>query len=104
MPPRTRVEVEQADQHLADDARADRSKTIAPLAHIGFAKNVIPERRLTRPASARCTNLLGAQRPLAHPPRHRLARRQTDALATLQVTHGEGVKFFDFGRTSEGHR
>jgi len=48
---RTRVEVEQADQHLADDARADGTKTVASLAHVGFTKNVVPERRLTRPAS-----------------------------------------------------
>ena len=41
---RTRVELEQADQHLADDARTDGAKTIAALAHVGFAKDVVPER------------------------------------------------------------
>jgi len=39
---RSRIEIKETDQHLADNARADRAKAIAPLAHIGFPKNVMP--------------------------------------------------------------
>lgn len=41
---RIRVEVEQTDRHLADDARADGAKTIASLAHSGM-----PDSRVTIP-------------------------------------------------------
>src|SRR5689334_11183088 len=101
---RSRIEVKETDQHLADNARADRAKAIAPLAHIGFTKNVIPERRLTRPPSARRANLLDAQRRLAHPARHCLARGQTDALTAHQVTHCERLKLSNFGDACDRHR
>ena len=86
---RAGIEVEQADQDFADDARADGTEPIARLPDVGFAKDVVPERRLTAPASGRDANFLGGQRRLAQPTRDRLARRQPHALATLQVAHGE---------------
>ena len=58
----TRVRELEVDEDLivyADDPRTDRSKTIARLAHIGFAKNVVPERCFARPASARRADLFG---------------------------------------------
>ena len=101
VPHRTPVEIQQADQHLANDAGAHGSETLTCLAHIGFAKNVVPERGLTRPAGSGRPHFVGRQRPLTHQERHVLARRQAHTLATHQVAHGQGLQIFPVGHTGQ---
>ena len=53
-----RVEIEEADADLADDARADRAKTVAVAADVSLAQDVIPERRFAAPTGRRGADFL----------------------------------------------
>src|SRR5207244_11078701 len=53
-----RIEIQEADKDLADDARADRAKTVAVAADVSLAQDVIPERRVTAPAGRRGADFL----------------------------------------------
>src|SRR5947209_1747237 len=50
------IEIEEADEDLADDARADRAKTVAVAADVSLALDVIPERRVAMPTGRRGTD------------------------------------------------
>jgi len=52
------VEIEEADENLADDARADRAKTVAVAADVSLALDVIPERRVAAPTGCRRADFL----------------------------------------------
>ena len=70
---RRRIVVEESDQHLADDAAADRAKAMATGPHVGFAEDVIPERRLAWPSGVLRSNFGCRQRCLAEQPGDRFA-------------------------------
>ena len=44
------VQIQETDEHLADDPPAYRAEAIAATSHVGFAQNVVPKRRFVSPS------------------------------------------------------
>src|SRR5882724_5590358 len=93
-----RVEIEEAHQDLADNARADRSEPIAT------ALDVVPERRLTAPTNLRSADLVTRQRCFIETTRDGLARWKSDTLSPFEIADGKGVELFDMGLTRQCDR
>src|SRR5207244_8596687 len=101
MPHRRRIEIEQADQHVADDPGADRTETVAAAPHVRLAQDVVPERRRARRSLACRADLARRERLLAEVLGNRFARRQADALAALQITNGQRVEGIDLALAAQ---
>src|SRR5882762_10450781 len=101
---RGRVEIEEAHQDFADDARADRSEPIATAPNVSLPLDVVPERRLTAPTNPRSADLVTRQRCFIEATRDGLARRKSDTLSPFQIADGQGVELFDMGFTRQGDR
>src|SRR6266436_6614167 len=71
---RGRVEIEEAHQDFADNARADRSEPIATAPNVSLALDVVPERRLAAPTNPRSADLVTRQRCFIEATRDGLAR------------------------------
>ena len=71
--------------------------------HIGFAKNVVPEWSFALPTRGCDANLFGGKRRDSDVARHSLARRQSDALTPLKITHGKRIVLFHLAFTGDGH-
>ena len=85
---RRRVEIEEAHQDFADNARANRPEPIATAPNISFSLDVVPERCLAAPTHPRRADLVTRQRCFMEVTRDGLARRQSDALSPLQIADG----------------
>ena len=59
---RRRVEIEEADQDFADNARANRPEPVATAPNISFSLDVVPERRLAAPTHPRRADFVTRQR------------------------------------------
>ena len=57
-----RVEIEEAHQDLADNARANRPEPIATAPNISLPLDVVPERRLAAPTNPRRADVVTRQR------------------------------------------
>src|SRR2546425_5050473 len=101
---RGRVEIEEAHQNFADDARANRPEPIATAPNISLPLDVVPERRLAAPANPRSADFVTGQRCFIETTRDGLARRKPDALPALEIADGKGVELFDMGLTSQCDR
>ena len=98
------IQIEQADQHFADDAAADGAETIAAAPDVGFAKDVVPQRRFAGPSHFRCPDLIARKRPLAKQGCDRFARRQPDTLPALEVTCCQRTQLIHVGRAGDSVR
>src|SRR2546422_10005157 len=85
---RGRVEIEEAHQDFADNARADRSEPIATAPNVSLALDVVPERRLAAPANPRSADLVTRQRCFIEATRDGLARRKSDTLPAREIADG----------------
>src|SRR5207247_10830415 len=93
------VEIEEAHQDFADNARADRSEPIATASNVSLALDVVPERRLTAPTNPRSADLVTRQRCFIEATRDGLARWKSDTLSPFEIADGKGVELFDMGIT-----
>jgi hypothetical protein len=55
------IEIKQSHEHIADNARADWSESIAVTANVGLSQNVIPKRCFTRPTCLNSPDFVLAQ-------------------------------------------
>src|SRR2546428_12364330 len=101
---RGRVEIEEAHQDFADNARANRSEPIATAPNISLALDVVPERRLTAPTNPRSADFVTGQRCFIETTRDGLARWKSDTLSALEIADGKGVELFDMGLTRQCDR
>src|SRR5713101_2493318 len=101
---RGRVEIEEAHQDFADNARADRPEPIATASNVSLALDVVPERRLTTPTNPRSADFVTRQRCFIEATRDGLARRKSDTLSPLEIADGKGVELFDMGLTRQCDR
>src|SRR6202043_3105288 len=58
---RGRVEIEEAHQDLADNARANRPEPITTAPNVSLPLDVVPERRLAAPTNPRGANFVTRQ-------------------------------------------
>jgi hypothetical protein len=94
----------QSDEDLRDDATADGPETVAGLPHVRFAEQVVPQWCLTAPSGLGRADFVLGQRLLAQSTSDILAGRQADSFTTLEVSHGQRVKFVDLACTRKGYR
>ena len=99
MSDRGRVEIEEAHQDFADNARANRSEPIATAPNVSLPLDVVPERRLAAPTNPRSADFVTGQRCFIEATRDGLARRKSDTLSPLEIADGKGVKLLDMGLT-----
>src|SRR3989442_13782311 len=67
------VEIEEADEHFADDTRADRAEAAATAPNVSLAQDVVPEWRFVAPACLRGSDFVTSQRCFAEPTGDRFA-------------------------------
>src|SRR2546425_10415678 len=101
---RGRVEIEEAHQNFADDARANRPEPIATAPNVSLPLDVVPERRLAAPTNPRSADVVTRQRCFIETTRDGLARRKSDTLSPLEIADGKGVELFDIGLTRQCDR
>jgi hypothetical protein len=101
---RGRVEIEEADQDFADNARANRPEPIATAPNISLPLDVVPERRLAAPTSLRSADFVTGQRCFIEATRDRLARGKSDTLSPFEIADGKGVELLDVGLTRQCDR
>ena len=94
---RGRVEIEEADQDVADNARANRPEPVATAPNVCLPLDVVPERRLAAPTNPRSTDFVTGQRCLIKATRDGLSRRKSDTLSPLEIADGQGVELLDMG-------
>jgi hypothetical protein len=104
MSDRRRVEIEEALQDFADNARPNRPEPIATAPNISFSLDVVPERCLAAPTHPRRADFVTRQRCFMEMTRDGLARRQSNALSPLEIADGQGVELFDMGLTRQCDR
>jgi hypothetical protein len=85
----------QSDEDLRDDAATDWTEAVARLPHVCFAEQAVPQWCLATPSSFGRADFVFCQRSLAHAASDMLARREPDSIATLEVSHGKRVEFFN---------
>ena len=84
-----RIRVDESNQYLRYNPATYGAKAMTSCTHVGFAKNVVPERRLALPTRRGDANLLRGEWGDSHVTGHGFARREPDTLAALQVANGE---------------
>jgi len=98
------IQIQQTDEHLADNPRADRAEAIAATSDVGFAQHVVPQRGFPSPSHLFCSHFVSPEGLFSHTPRDRLTRWLADALSAFEVTNGHGMKFLDLAVTRQCHR
>ena len=101
---RGRVEIQEAYQDVADNARANRPEPIATAPNVSLPLDVVPERRLAAPTNLRSADFVTGQRCLIEAARDGLARRKSDTLSPLEIADGKGMELFDMGFTRQCDR
>src|SRR5262245_65052659 len=96
-----RVEVEEAHENFADDARANRSEPIATAPNVSLALDVVPERRLSAPTNPRGADFVMRQRCLIEATRDRLARWKSDNLSPFEISAGKRGEVLDMVLTCQ---
>src|SRR5580765_6641553 len=98
-----RVQIQQSEQHLTDNPRADRTEAAAAISDIGLAQHVVPERRVAVPSDLRGSDLVGAERLLADISRNCLAGGQTHTESAFETPNTQGVKSPNLAVTCPGN-
>src|SRR5262245_31770785 len=101
---RRAIQIEQADQDLADDSSANRTQPVAVGADGRLPKNVKPQRRLAAPPGRSRADLVSRERRYAEVPGNRLTGRQRHPLPALEVAYCERMKLLDLAVAGDHHR
>src|SRR4051794_40279171 len=80
-----RIEIEESDENIADDASADWSESVAIAPDIGLTQDVVPQRCLTRPSCLRGADLVGTQWLDVQKSCDGFAGWKSDTLSSLEI-------------------